>query len=77
VSYRDRPSNGSAQHIGCMLLGSVLLLINFFVFATWYFSFWDLSTDTYRPVVFLDFVIVPGTVVGSFLLLRFYLKKFL
>ena len=75
MSYRDRASNHVWPQIGCFLLGSFLLLANLLIFASWCLSFWDPSTDTYRSVTFWDFLVVPGVVSGSFLLMRFYFRK--
>ena len=60
MSYRDQTSMGNWRHIiGCLLFGA-LIVGNLFFLLTWYLSYWDLSTDTYRPLTMWDFLLVPG-----------------
>jgi hypothetical protein len=77
VSYADGAASRNWRYIGCFLLGMFLSLVTLAVAALWYLSFWDSSTDTYRPVVIADFLIVPGTVIGSGLVLWLYFQKFM
>lgn len=64
---KDPYAYGGWQKGAC--LSFLLFIVNLVVFANWYLSFWDLSSDTYRPLVILDFVIVPGTILGSILII--------
>ncbi len=77
MSYADGAASRSWRYIGCFLLGMFLSLVTLIVAASWYLSFWDPSTDTYRAVMIADFLVVPGTVTGSVLILRFYFQKFM
>ena len=77
MSYADGATSRKWRYIGCFLLGMLLSLITLAVAALWYLSFWDSSTDTYRAVVIADFLIVPGTVIGSVLVLWLYFQKFM
>ena len=77
MSYADGASSRSWGYLGCFLLGVVLSFVTLSVAVLWYLSFWDSSTDTYRAVTIADFLIVPGTIAGSALILRFYFQKFM
>ncbi|HEY0623422.1 hypothetical protein [Sphingomonas sp.] len=77
MSYADGVASRNWRYIGCFLLGMVLSLVTLAVAALWYLSFWDSSTGTYRAVVIADFLIVPGTVIGSGLVLWLYFQKFM
>jgi uncharacterized BrkB/YihY/UPF0761 family membrane protein len=73
VSFSDQPTYGSWKHIGCFLLGVVLLLGNGLFLLSWYFTYYDLSTQTYRPLALLD-LIVPVVIVASAVLLWLYYR---
>ncbi len=77
VSFSDRPGYGTWQKIGCFVLFLVLVFSNLTLLLAWSLSFWDPSTDTYRALTFLDFVLVPGALIISALILRVYWRIFL
>ena len=74
MSFSDRPSYGDWRHVlGCLLFG-VLFIANVLFLLTWYLSFWDLSTDTYRSLTILDFILVPGVPLASLAITFAYVR---
>lgn len=73
MSFIDRPSYGSWQHVGCFLLGFVLLIANALFLLSWYLTLWDPSTDTYRPLGAVD-LLVPAVWLASIGLIRLYVR---
>lgn len=66
MSFSDRPSYGSWRYAISFLGCGLLLMGNLLAFATWYLTYWDLSTDTYRTLTVWDALFVIGLPVISF-----------
>ena len=74
MSFSDTPSYGDWRHIvGCMLFGA-LFIANVLFLVVWYLSYWDVSTDTYRSLTGLDFILVPGVPLASLALAFAYVR---
>ena len=73
MSFSDRPSYGSWQHVGCFLLGFVLLIGNALFLMSWYLTIWDPSTDTYRSLGAVD-LMVPAVWLASAGLIGLYVR---
>ena len=69
MSFSDQPSYGSWRHIGCFLVGIIVLGGNAIFLLSWYFTYYDLSTREYRHLGLAD-LIVPAVLVISAWLLR-------
>ena len=74
MSFSDKPTFSDWRYLlGCAII--VLLLIgNAFGLLSWYLTFWDLSTDTYRALTVWDVAFVIGLPATSMLLLKLYYK---
>jgi len=73
MSFTDRPTYGSWKQVGCFLLGFVVAVADALVLMTWFLSFWDPSTDTYRSAGLLDLVF-PALLLASALPLWLYVR---
>ncbi|MFA9201249.1 MAG: hypothetical protein ACEQR8_08710 [Cypionkella sp.] len=74
MSFSTGPTYGSWRHILGFVLAFVLFLANLFILAMWLMSFWDPSTDTYRSIHWLDFVLMPGTFLLTFGIIKLYVR---
>jgi len=59
VSFSDRPNYGSWRHIDCFIIGSAIMVVNALFLLSWYFTYYDLSTQEYLQLGFRD-LIVPA-----------------
>ena len=74
MSYSERRSCHNWRHVvGCLLFGALFVGNGFFLL-TWYLSYWDMSSDTYRPLTILDFLIVPSVPLASFAVAFAYVR---
>lgn len=73
MSFNNPPGYVRWQRFGCVLLGLFLVVANVLLLIGWYFSFYDLSTDTYRSFVVFD-LIIPFILLASVASLRLYVR---
>ncbi len=74
MSFSDRPGYGSWQHVLGFVLAFFLVMVNLLVFAGWLLSFYDLSTEEVRSLHWLDFVVVPGTLLLTLGIIKLHLR---
>ena len=64
MSYSDQPTFRSWRNIGCAVLVLGLLVTNALFLLSWYFTYYDISTDQYRLLTVYD-LIVPAVLATS------------
>lgn len=74
MSYNNRRPFGDWRHaLGCLLFAA-LFVANVLFLLTWYLSYWDMSTDTYRALTIRDFILVPSVPLCSFAIAFAYVR---